>query len=470
MIIYVLNFILLAQFVRGNVLDASNIVLNRFHHNGKAIVVNKDVKKGDVLISMPLKFCLISHYSGAIYGLSGQSDDSLNLFDLRESLTPEIIESKGITWDVRLAIALAEASLGNSLHNEGLFWDSYSLDLPKIEDVTVPFTFDSYLLEEMQWEEAKVNAIEQQNRMHKVCNKLYGKQFHRITNECVIKGYDDYCIPDPYIWSFAMVRSRCIHVLKDYYMMVPIIDMCNHSLEPNAELQMIDADDTNERCSSNFHNHENYNECVYLTATRDLKKGDEVTISYGDGYSNRRLFTQYGFIIEGNINDRIDWNDSSNNNISGGSDNNRIDTHDKSIIVADIQKVLVQSINWYTYANNSNNQSVINNRIKAVSFSLTSRIIQLLNGDFSVNSAKDILLHMKSSIVNILDSFPTKIDEDYNLINNLVNTSRDSTFYELRHGIKVYKMKFLVVIKQRIERKLLLHIALSVLNHALDIL
>jgi hypothetical protein len=368
---FLCNLLLLLQVVRGNVLDASNIVLDRFHQNGKAIVVKQNVKKGDILVSIPMRYCLISHYSGAVYGLAGQSDDMMNIFDLRESLTPEIIESKGITWDVRLALALAEASLGNSLHNEGLFWDSYSLDLPKVEDVTVPFTFDNYLLEEMQHEEAKINAIEQQNRMHNICNKLYGKQFHRITNECIIKGYDDHCIPDPHIWAFSMVRSRCIHVLKDYYMMVPIIDMCNHSLEPNAELQMINADETNERCNSNFHNSENYNENIYLTATRDLKKGDEVTISYGDGYSNRRLFTQYGFIIEGNINDRIDWKD--NTTVPA---NSKKDNRDNTVIVSDVQKVLIQSINWYTSVNNSNNEEIINNRIKVyytlTSYSLTS--------------------------------------------------------------------------------------------------
>jgi len=51
------NLLLLIQVVRGNVLDASNIVLDRFHQNGKAIVVRENVKKGDILVSIPMRYC-----------------------------------------------------------------------------------------------------------------------------------------------------------------------------------------------------------------------------------------------------------------------------------------------------------------------------------------------------------------------------------------------------------------------------
>eukprot|EP00435_Cladocopium_sp_Y103_P065397 s327_g27.t1 len=61
--------------------------------------------------------------------------------------------------------------------------------------------------------------------------------------------------------------------------LVPGVDFLNHSWEPNA------SSDWDEESGA-----------VIVTATRDLKQGDEVFISYGD-FSNPLLFRTYGFTL-----------------------------------------------------------------------------------------------------------------------------------------------------------------------------
>ena len=43
-------------------------------------------------------------------------------------------------------------------------------------------------------------------------------------------------LPSPLEWAFALVRSRCIQVDEDWFGLLPVIDMANHSPQPNADL------------------------------------------------------------------------------------------------------------------------------------------------------------------------------------------------------------------------------------------
>jgi len=57
--------------------------------------------------------------------------------------------------------------------------------------------------------------------------------------------------------------------------MLPVIDMANHSLYPNAELNYLSAagqDDSQPVLER----------VICLCASRDINQGDEITISYGD--------------------------------------------------------------------------------------------------------------------------------------------------------------------------------------------
>jgi hypothetical protein len=87
----------------------------------------------------------------------------------------------------------------------------------------------------------------------------------------------------------------CAVVAKDFiapkiageteYVIVPGIDYCNHSGEPAAEVRK-----------------EYFSDSYSLGALRDLRAGDEVSISYGPR-SNDQLLQFYGFVLEDNEHD-----------------------------------------------------------------------------------------------------------------------------------------------------------------------
>ena len=201
--------------------------------------------------------CILAHRSGAIRGLRGQTDWLWDICgDLRASVSPEE-EADGHGWDVQLALALVDASMGTSLGGEseadGAFWDNYSSEcLPKPEFMTVPFCMrlDESTVSMIQNDEIATAAIEvrsysslisstdclqlfswqQQRRLHRLFPQLSGKEAkmaHRITASALRRlqaSSSDAAavstllsvLPSPLEWAFAAVRSRCIQVDEDW--------------------------------------------------------------------------------------------------------------------------------------------------------------------------------------------------------------------------------------------------------------
>ena len=121
--------------------DASGIKMFRsaaFDEEGSGLVTTRAFKEGDVMATIPLEMCLVSHRSGAIQGGAtvGQTDMMWDAAgDLRTSISEEDT-SAGRTWDINLALALLDATAGASMAGE--FWDSYTGAYPRPETVTVP--------------------------------------------------------------------------------------------------------------------------------------------------------------------------------------------------------------------------------------------------------------------------------------------------------------------------------------------
>lgn len=73
-------------------------------------------------------------------------------------------------------------------------------------------------------------------------------------------------------------------------MMVPKIDLANHSFDANAEW------------SSDF-----ASGSLALTANQNIAKGQPVCIDYGAELDNTDLMRVFGFVVPGNPNDRLDF-------------------------------------------------------------------------------------------------------------------------------------------------------------------
>lgn len=87
----------------------------------------------------------------------------------------------------------------------------------------------------------------------------------------------------------------------DVSMMVPRLDLANHSFDANADW------------SADFSRG-----VLTLTATKDLAENEHVCIDYGPGLDNAHLMRVFGFAVPGNPNDRLDFLEQRNGD-SGNS-------------------------------------------------------------------------------------------------------------------------------------------------------
>jgi len=94
------------------------------------------------------------------------------------------------------------------------------------------------------------------------------------------------------LWAMCMVNSRCFSETIDgerVSIMAPCCDFANHSPTPEAEYRYNTAEDA-----------------FQLAALRTLAPGVEACISYGCVHkSNLELMRDYGFVMPGNLQDRV---------------------------------------------------------------------------------------------------------------------------------------------------------------------
>jgi len=436
------------------VFDAKSIRFKRsITDAGNTLVTSTYIKKGEKLITIPCSMCLIAHRTGQIRGLGGQSNKILETCgDLRNSITDDDI-AKGRTWDLNLAIALCDATLGEGLGGETefadeesqvsipTFWDSYALDLPKPNDITIPFCMSAALLNEIQDNDIKEGALLQQKRLLTLFPSLeVSKAWHRITAMAALDALHSSSDITPLRWAFAMIRSRCFSLLDDWFCVVPIIDMCNHSNQPNARLVVHRNSDSNIDSNSAF-NPRDHAVCLY--ALEDIPADNEITISYGD-YDNDRLFKQYGFVMEGNVYDRIKWSQHRNH-----TNNDTL-----SVMKIDISMNAIDSV-----INDNDNYNEINKmRAIAVRESINEGLQTIHSKNMTVIEG---LQELYNDLVTIESSYPTTLDDDKNLYDSNSNSNSNS--------IK-NRSQLLMCLKYRIEKKAIITMGKSIIDEAIKIL
>jgi len=236
---------------------------------------------GEMLLSIPGRLCIWANRDGTIdRGLDGQSDMTWAVAgDLRADY-PDLLRAQGLTWDLRLAVALLEAA--SEQRCAGGFWDVYGFMLPAPHTVTMPLCFPQELTAEVQNPFMMKAAGQQQVRLESHYPTLVKPNYHPK-----LKIYQDLgmtsSVPNALMWCFALVRSRCFSASPERFAFVPFLDMCNHWVEPNADYSYNEAADSFD-----------------LVALKPIRSGDEILISYGQGLSNDDLMVRYGFVVEGN--------------------------------------------------------------------------------------------------------------------------------------------------------------------------
>ncbi len=171
-------------------------------------------------------------------------------------------------------------------------WEPYLSCLPKINDPNfdaTPDFWDPDIVKELEIPSLISDCLERQHEISVVAERT------RI-DLAELK------------WATWIVRSRRFTTVQMISqdggmtsrlrrMLVPFVDMVNHDVDPNAEVETIiipDADDESMHA---------------LLATRDIEPGEQVTIGYNDGRATcLDLFDRYGFWLTDNpADDLIDW-------------------------------------------------------------------------------------------------------------------------------------------------------------------
>eukprot|EP00968_Pinguiococcus_pyrenoidosus_P011869 scaffold991_cov227-Pinguiococcus_pyrenoidosus.AAC.16 len=317
---------------------AHSVVLKRDAKGRRGLYASELVTEGQSLAKVQLSHVLAADASGAVRSsVAGQTDAMWGLAgDLREPASEER-QLQGETWDVRLSLALVEVS-GSKLYGQsaGLspFWDSYSLLLPSPGELTLPVVTPERLLREARHSRLASDAKLQRARLRALYPTLMvTEEQERRREEAfaqAFQGLMETAPPFPLSaleWAFSVIRSRAFQLDENLFGLPPgrstpstssqdfrglpdlpfrasakrapcapsaVLDMANHSPEPNANFRL--ADDKS---------------FVELYALRDIPAGEEATISYltyvpdvpfsaaqPPSLSLRRMMAQYGFVLD----------------------------------------------------------------------------------------------------------------------------------------------------------------------------
>jgi hypothetical protein len=249
---------------------------------GRGIFIDQDVAKGTVLLEMPLDACIAVDYAGA--GLVLPQDVPRD-GPAWPRLAKAVSKDDALPWDILISLALLDSMSGMGSQ---LFQSYANSVFPGSSELSLPLCLPPSMLLELQDADLASKALLQKDRLRDLFPGL-----------AVPVDADDADDPDGgsgptwMEYAFACVRSRAFSLGKDRFAFVPILDAANHALEPNADFTYSPADGGK----------------IVLFALEDAMAGDEVTISYTGrvGYKNKRLFAQYGFVLEeGNPFDTFD--------------------------------------------------------------------------------------------------------------------------------------------------------------------
>lgn len=442
--------------------DGSGVIMGKDSFGGSGLTASKSFKKGDVIVTIPLTMCLLARRDGIILNLVGQSDACWEaLGDLREPLD-ETQEALGRTWDLNLAFALLDATAGEGLAAAGTFFDQYTGALPRPSTVTLPFCMPEHTLAQTQDEGIIERALAQQKRLSNFA--LFDQQdWHRIS------GPDASPLaPGPLSWAFAMVRSRCFQVSSDWFAIVPIIEIANHDIEPNAVFLSQSPNNAETDIRDGY--------CI-LQASEDIEQGESVLLAY-DGTSaakhdNCRLFTQYGFTLEANPHgEALPWPRSQQSLISDKEPG----VNAMSSIQNEMVDLLVDAAIRVLSAEGpglEGFEGTMPRRVEAVSRSLGGRVRAWKN-EIPGATANDCLMHILREVEEMQHGKISSLEDDTALLCALRQATSSSVDVrghdtELSGNSAFNREQYMACVQYRMESKANIHVAMTMLREAMRI-
>ncbi|XP_019422532.1 PREDICTED: histone-lysine N-methyltransferase setd3-like isoform X1 [Lupinus angustifolius] len=266
----------------GGFLHPAVKIAHSHHSNGLGLVTNQQIPTGTDLIILPHHLPLSFRSFD-----SDQSQDSVDsvLAQLAHRIPEEL-------WAMKLGLKLLQERA-----KVGSFWWPYISNLP--ETYSVPIFFPGEDIKNLQYAPLL-------HQVNKRCRFLLDFE-QEIKRALVNLTPDKYPFGDQEVhasslgWAMAAVSSRAfrlygnkcpdgVHI--EVPMMLPLIDMCNHSFSPNARI--VQERDT-----------DNMKMQVKVVAEREIKEDDPLLLNYGC-LSNDFFLLDYGFVVDSNPYDHIE--------------------------------------------------------------------------------------------------------------------------------------------------------------------
>ncbi|XP_009768042.1 uncharacterized protein [Nicotiana sylvestris] len=250
---------------------------------GLGLVASEDIPKGSDIIALP------QHIPLKIGSLEAETSLDAGAHSALIKLAQHVPEE---LWAMKLGLKLLQERA-----KKGSFWWPYISNLP--ETYTVPIFFPGEDIKNLQYAPLLY-------QVNKRCRFLL--EFDKILkHELENLKPDDHPFGGQHVdssalgWAMSAVSSRAFRLYgskrpdgtrSNVPMMLPLIDMCNHSFDPNAEIVQEEEN-------------RNRNMLVKVVAGRQIKQNDPFLLNYGC-LSNDLFLLDYGFVIPSNPYDCIE--------------------------------------------------------------------------------------------------------------------------------------------------------------------
>ncbi|KAL8142076.1 hypothetical protein V2J09_015108 [Rumex salicifolius] len=245
---------------------------------GLGLVAADEIPRGSDLIALPPHLPLRFQSDGG----DGSSSVLSNLADK----VPEEL------WAMRLGLRLLQERA-----KVGTFWWPYISNLP--ETYSVPIFFQGDDIKNLQY----APILHQVNKRCRFLLEFGNEVQQALENvEPADHPFEGLHVDASSLgWAMSAVSSRAFRLHgemlpdgthKDIPMMLPLIDMCNHSFNPNAKI--IQDQDT-----------ERSKMLVKVVSETDIRKDESLVLNYGC-LSNDFFLLDYGFVIPANSYDCIE--------------------------------------------------------------------------------------------------------------------------------------------------------------------
>ncbi|KNA19815.1 hypothetical protein SOVF_057960 [Spinacia oleracea] len=255
-----------------------SIKITQHSSYGLALVASREIPQGSDLISLPAHLPL---------KFDDESDDSSLLLNDLATQTPEEL------WAMRLGLKLLQERA-----KTGSFWWPYISNLPEAYSVPIFFT---------EKEISDLNFVPLITQVKKRCRFLFNfdKQVKGAVSNIKpgdhpFGGHD--IDASSLGWAMAAVSSRAFRlhgdklsdgIHKSVPMMLPLIDMCNHSFCPNAKIIQCQGAEIAKTL-------------VKVVAEKHVQKDAPLELNYGC-MNNDIFLLDYGFVIAANPYDSIEF-------------------------------------------------------------------------------------------------------------------------------------------------------------------